>query len=67
MKTTLIINTVLSIFVLAYIFSAMTFLIKQKQGTSFTASFDQAIARGGYFFIAGSSLAFVAIMVSNLT
>jgi len=49
-------NSILTILILAYCFSAFIFLLKQKQGASFASSFDKAIAMGGIVFISGSGL-----------
>ena len=65
METSLI-NASLTMFVLAYIFSACIFMVKQKQGDSFITSFDKAIVRGGCFFVFGSGLSFVVMMSGNL-
>lgn len=64
MKTSYM-DAILTMFVLAYIFSAWVFMIKQKQGASFVTSFDKAIVRGGCFFVLGSGLSFALMMYGN--
>jgi hypothetical protein len=66
METSLV-NAILIMFILAYVFSALIFMAKQKQGASFIASFDKAIVRGGCFFLLGSGLSFVVMMHGNLS
>lgn len=66
MKTSLVIDAILTIFVLSYVFSAWTFMVKQKLGASFTESFDRAIVRGAWFFAFGSGLSFVTVMYGNI-
>ena len=66
MKTSLI-DVVLIVFILSYVFSALIFMVKQKNGASFIVSFDKAIVRGGCFFVFGSGLSLVAIMYGNFT
>ncbi len=66
MNSSLVVDAVLSVFVLSYVFSGLTFVAKQKQGASFITSFDQAIARGSWFFALGSGLSFVTLMYGNL-
>lgn len=61
METSLV-NAILIMFILSYVFSASIFMAKQKQGASFIASFDKAIVRGGCFFLLGSGLSFAAMM-----
>jgi hypothetical protein len=65
MKTSLVVDAILTMFVLAYVFSAWIFMMKQKQGASFITSFDKAMVRGGCFFIFGSGLSLVAIVSNN--
>ena len=61
------INAVLTVFILAYVYSAVVFMSKQKRGADFTASFDKAIVRGGCFFLIGSGLSFVVMMSGNFS
>lgn len=65
MKTSLVVNAILTVFVLSYVFAAWTFLMKQKQEASFITSFDKAIVRGGCFFVLGSGLSFIAVAYGN--
>ena len=67
MKTSLLINVILTVFVLSYIFSALTFMAKQKLGTSFIDSFDNAIVRGAWFFALGSGMSFITVMFGDFT
>lgn len=64
MNTSLV-SAILTVFILAYVFSAWIFMLKQKQGASFIASFDKAIQRGAVFFILGSGLSFIALVSDN--
>ena len=60
------IDVILTTFVLAYVFSAWIFMMRQKQGDTFITSFDKAVVRGGCFFILGSGLSFVLMVYGNL-
>jgi len=65
MKFSLVINAILTMFVLSYVFSACTFMVKQKLGASFIDSFDKAIVKGAWFFALGSGLSFITVMYGN--
>lgn len=65
MKTSLLVNVILTTFVLSYIVSACTFMVKQKLGASFIESFDKAFVRGAWLFALGSGLSFITIMYGN--
>ena len=67
MKTSLIVNAILTIFVLSYLFSAFTFMVKQRLGASFIESFDKAIVRGAWFFALGSGMSFITVMYGNVS
>jgi len=62
MKTSLIVNAILTVLVLTYFYSAWTFMVKQKLGESFITSFDNAIVRGAWFFALGSGMSFITVM-----
>ena len=64
MNTSLV-SAILIVFILAYLFTAFNFMMKQKQGASFVASFDEAIQRGAVLFILGSGLTFITLMSDN--
>lgn len=66
MKTSLLVNVILTMFVLSYVFSAWTFMAKQKLGASFITSFDKAIVRGAWFFALGSGLSFITVVYSTV-
>jgi hypothetical protein len=55
MNSTLI-ETVMVLIVLAYIFMAGIFFVNQQQGQSFIASFDKALAWGSMVFLIGCGL-----------
>lgn len=65
MKTSLVVNVILTVFVLSYIFSACTFMVKQKLGASFIESFDKAILKGAWLFALGSGLSFITVIYGN--
>jgi hypothetical protein len=65
MKTSLLVNAILIVFILTYVYSAFTFMMKQKLGDSFIASFDKAMVSGGCFFVLGSGLTCLSIMYGN--
>ena len=65
MKTSLVVNAILTVFVLSYVVSACTFMVKQKLGASFIESFDKAIVRGAWLFALGSGLSFITVMYGN--
>ena len=62
-----LVNAILTGFILAYVFTAVIFMVKQKQGASFVESFDKAILRGGWFFAFVSCLSFLGVMSGSLT
>jgi hypothetical protein len=66
MKNSLIVNTILIMFVLANVYSALVFTTKQKLGASFIESFDKAIVKGAWFFVLGSGLSFITVMYGNV-
>lgn len=67
MKTSLVVNAILTMFILSYVVAAWTFIMKQKQEATFASSFDKAIVRGGTFFVLGASLSYIGIMYGNLS
>ena len=67
MNTSLVLNAILTVFVLANIFAGWTFMSKQKQGYSFITSFDKASVGGGCFFALGSGIYFIVDLSGNLS
>ena len=54
------VETFMIVLILAYVFMSGVFIVSQKQGHTFVASFDKAIVWGGGFFVIGSCLNTVA-------
>jgi hypothetical protein len=48
------------VLILAYVLMCGIFIVSQRQGQNFIASFDKALVWGGGFFIIGSCLDTVA-------
>lgn len=51
-----LIETLMSILILTCIFMGMVFIIRQRQGQTFIASFDKAIVWGSGLFVIGGVL-----------
>jgi len=66
MKSSLL-DAILTVFVIAYVFFGLIFMGNQKHGASFIVSFDKAIVKGGCFFALGSGLSLVAIEYGNFS
>jgi len=56
----ILVETFMAVLVLAYVFMGGVFIVSQKQGKSFVASFDKAFAWGSCLFIFGYGLDTVA-------
>jgi hypothetical protein len=54
------VETFMFVLILAYVLMCGIFILRQRQGHTFIASFDKAIVWGGGFFIIGSCLNTVA-------
>lgn len=50
----------LALSVLAYVFMGIVFIVYQKRGQSFIASFDKAVVWAIGFFVVGSTLTAIA-------
>lgn len=61
-----LVNAILFMVVMAYIFSAIDFLRAQNKGDSFIRSFDRALIKGGCLFLLGSGTSFVVVVYDNL-
>jgi steroid 5-alpha reductase family enzyme len=54
------VETFMIVLILAYVFMSGIFIISQRQGQTFIASFDKAIVWGSGFFVIGSCLDTIA-------
>jgi hypothetical protein len=56
----ILVETFMTVLILAYVFMGGVFIFSQKQGHTFVESFDKAFIWGGCSFIAGYGLNTVA-------
>jgi preprotein translocase subunit YajC len=59
----MLVETLMTMLILACIFMGVVFIISQRQGKSFIASFDKAIVWGSGLFVIGGFLSTVAYVV----
>ncbi|MDX8399603.1 MAG: hypothetical protein R8K20_05080 [Gallionellaceae bacterium] len=65
MNNSMILDVILTAFVLTYVLTGLAFMVKQKLGVSFVSSFDQAVIKGAWFFAFGSGLSFITVIYGN--